>query len=294
MRHSKTLKAISNELNISEADVFSRVMDLNMRYGLDIDKMDDLEDWQYQLIRASLSEKHLVRLLRKDVGFNGTKNNYRSNPQYPTIIDFAESKNFNGKSTREIMEFVMREVGIAVRGTQMVGFAMREAGYESKVMYEEGKQRRVWFKKGYMSEDRVNIKNAVEYYLKWNNVNDGFTMSEILSLTDLSVTPQVLGPILREIGYNSRPTRDESTGEMVRGWYHVGHTDAAKANAKEVLSNLDINGLTMDEIKELSGLTLRSQDIGAVLKELGCDCRITRVNSSQRRRWYKPEQPSFF
>ncbi|QGT52270.1 hypothetical protein [Vibrio phage MZH0603] len=293
MRNRKTLKAISNELNMSEADVFSKVMDLNMRYKLDIDKMDDLEDWQYQLIRAVLSEKHLVRLHRKDTGFD-TLNNYRTNPHYVTVCDFAEQKDFNGKGTKEIMDYISYEIGATVRGTQMVAFAMREAGYENKIIYEGTKQRRAWFKKGYVSEDRTNTKNAVEYYLKWNNVNDGFTMSYILSATNLSVKPQVLGSILREIGYDSRPMRDEATGEMVRGWYHVGRIDAAKTNAKEVLSNLDINGLTMDEIKELSGLTLRSQDIGAVLKELGCECRITRVNSSQRRRWYKPEQPSFF
>lgn len=294
MRDRKTLTTIANELKISEAEVSSEVINLNTRYELNIDNFDDLEDWQYQLIRAVLSKSHLVRLLRKDKGFGGNKYNYRYNPHYSTVVDFAEKNNLNGRSITEITDLIMRDSGTCIRGTQMVAFAMREAGYEKKVTYEDGRQRRVWIKEGYVSEDRINIKNAVEYYLKWNNVEDGFNITDLIHSTGLAVTPQVLGPILREIGYNNKSTRDETTGEMVRRWYRSGDTDATKTNTKEVLSNLDINGLTMDEIKELSGLTLRSQDIGAVLKELGCDCRITRVNSSQRRRWYKPEQPSFF
>lgn len=289
MKKVRNIKKLAMELNMEKVDLFTRVLELNEKYELNIDNYDDLEEWQCVLIRTVVSEEYAVRLLRKDKGFEGVYC-YRTNPQYATVSTYIAYKNLNGKSTREIMDLVGDASQETIKGTQMVAFAMREAGYEPRLSYIGGKQRRLWFKEGQITLDHENLFNGVKDFVKWTSV-EGKSLSEIMTLSNAPTTPQKLGMILRELGYESRIIRMDEDVQS-RRWYKRDFVEPRVCDATTKLAQLDLNGKRMEEV-QLMVEGMKSQHLGRILKDLGYECKITRKDGVQARRWYKADTVSF-
>ena len=289
MKKERSIRKLALELNIDRVELFDRVLGLNQKHELNIDNFDALEEWQCVLIKTVVSEDYAVRLLRKDKGFEGVYN-YRTNTQYVNVATFIEDKNLNGKSVTEVMELVSDSIQETIKGTQMVAFAMREAGYEPRVSYTGGKQRRLWFKEGQITLDHENLLNGVRDFVKWTSI-DGKSLSEIMTLTNAPTSPQKLGMILRELGYESKITRTDEDVQS-RRWYKRDIVEPRICDATTKLAKLDLNGKRMEEI-QLIAEGMKSQHLGRILRDLGYECKITRENGTQARRWYKEETVSF-
>ena len=290
MKKVRSVQKLALELGMERVDLFTRILDLNRKHDLDIDNYDDLEEWQCTLIRVIVSEDYAVRLLRKDKGFEGTYC-YRTNPQYATVATYIANKNLNGKGTREIMDLVGDSAQETIKGTQMVAFAMREDGYEPRLSYVGGKQRRLWFKEGQITLDHENLLNGVKDFVKWTSI-EGKSLSEIMTLTNAPTTPQKLGMILRELGYESRVIRADEDVQS-RRWYKRDIVESRICDVTTKLVHLDLNGKRMEEIQLITG-DVKPQHLGRILRDLGYECRITRKDGVQARRWYKPHSEVSF
>lgn len=133
---------LSEQIKMNAPDLLVVVTQLNMKHKLGVEDFSNLTDRQYNTIRALLDPVYLVKLL--GCGKSDRKYNYHYTPSYAHIEQWISERDINGVSTKEIQDQLPDFV--TQRGHQVVGAAMRAAGYESRVIVlDTGKQGRRWF-----------------------------------------------------------------------------------------------------------------------------------------------------
>ena len=131
------IKTLSQQTGVSEQELTLLINELNESHNLHIP--DTFTKGQYDILRSLLDSDYLIKRIKSL--------SPRSNFALPTVLDkWIRVNDLSGLSTRDIEDMAH---GGPYKGLKQVSRAMRENGYESKVIYLGGDmQGRRWFKTG--------------------------------------------------------------------------------------------------------------------------------------------------
>lgn len=143
------LETLADNIGINKNDMLVEIERLNFKYNLGITSAD-LTRNQYDVIRSLHDPDYMVNVMLKTRG--DRKYDYKSSPDYIHVREWMIGKNLNGQSTKDVKQMLPEYV--KSRGHQLIGCAMREGGYTSKVVIiSKGKQGRRWYSEGLYTDD---------------------------------------------------------------------------------------------------------------------------------------------
>lgn len=138
------LETLAESIGIDVNDMLVEIERLNFKYNLGITSTE-LTRNQYDVIRSLHDPDYMVKVMLKTRG--DRKYDYKSSPDYVHIREWMVGNNLNGFSTKDVKQMLPDHINS--RGHQLIGCAMREGGYTSKVVIlDNGKQGRRWYSDG--------------------------------------------------------------------------------------------------------------------------------------------------
>jgi len=140
-----SIENLSVILNIDKNDLFVKATAIDRKYSLGITDFTNLDRVHYDIIRANYDTGYLVSIISGEP--TDRKYNYTKSPVYRDLVTWLSDYNLNEFSTADIKGTLPDHLKGC--GIQTVAAAMRNMGYESKMVYlKKGskKQGRRWFK----------------------------------------------------------------------------------------------------------------------------------------------------
>lgn len=143
-----TIEKLAETLRMSRTQLMGYINNLDAEVGLGLttDNLEELNRWQYDVVRGSLDPVYLAKRMKKIKTPGITKGQiyeYNKASGYGDLIQWLSDHDLKTTSIKEIQANLPDE--LPYFGKQAVASALRDCGYENKVVrLDNGKQGRRW------------------------------------------------------------------------------------------------------------------------------------------------------